>query len=190
MELDDLKHAWRNNTEHADISAKDEHLKVKIAEIIRSKRGLASNILFELVTAAFIYVIVGVVMSLYFKQVPMFIIKLIIIIFLGTLPIYYRLYLSMQWLKVIDYGKDIKSNLEEFIRYHRTTMKVYQIGGYSLTVLLFIVFITDTSFQAFEFWVRASVLCYLVICALLIKPLINRFYGRKSKVFEGFLATD
>ena len=190
MELDDLKHAWKNNTEHPEISAKDEHLKAQIAEIIRSKRGLSSNILFELIVAVFIYVIVGVVLGFYFQQVPMFIIKLVIIIFLGTLPIYYRLYLSMQWLKVIDYGRDIKSNLEEFIRYHKTTMKVYQIGGYSLIMLLFIVFITDTSFQAFEFWVRASVLFYLVICALLIKPLINRFYGRKLKVFEGFLATD
>lgn len=190
MELDDLKHAWRNNIKHPEISANDEHLKVQIAEIIRSKRGITSYIRFELVLTAFIYTVVALVVGFYFEYVPMFIIKLIVIIFLGTLPIYYRLYCLMRWLKIIDYGRDIRSNLNEFVRYYKITMRIYLVGGYTLIALLFVVFITDTSFLALEFWVRAFVLSYLVICAIFIKPIINRFYGRKIKVFEGFLVGD
>ncbi len=128
MELDDLKHAWRNNIEHPQISANDEHLKVQIAEIIRSKRGIASYIRLELVLTAFIYIVVALVVGFYFEYVPMFIIKLIVIIFLGTLPIYYRLYSLMRWLKIIDYGRDIRSNLNEYVHYYKITMRIY--GGW------------------------------------------------------------
>lgn len=190
MELDDLKHTWKNSSEQLDMSMRDERLKTRLTEITRSKHRLVSNILFEFVVATLMYAGVALTLSFYFQQVQLFIIKLIVIIFLGTLPIYYRLYLSMRWLRKIDYGRDIKSNLEEFVRYYRTTIRIYRVGGYVLIAVLFLVFITDTSFHALEAWVQASILIYLLLCALFIKPLTNRFYGRKLKVFESFKTSD
>ena len=187
MELDDLKRTWTKVPSTGSDRQSAEEFQRKLQPVIKSGSSLKRSFYIELIAAFIIYLSFLFVIVFFGSEVKSFIYKLAGITFFGTLPIYYRLYLSIRWLNRIDYGRDIKSNLFEFLIFYKTTIQVYRFGSYLVVLTLAVVFITDTSFLSQPLWLKSLILVYLGLMLLSISPLLTRFYGNRVKSFESFL---
>jgi len=180
MELDDLKQPWKEFHHQAD---HNEGPSKEVSQIIgRSRNSLRKIFRIEL--------LIGLTVCLAFLIVAAtgivfpFLYKMVAITLIVPIPIYYRLYQSIRFMERLDYGKDLKTTLTEFIAYYRTTIRIYKWGSYLMIFLIFIVFLTDSSFQQLNRWYQSATILYLGLVTLIVNPFVNRVYGSKLKSFE------
>ena len=99
----------------------------------------------------------------------------------------YRLYKAQRMIRAIDYSRDIKSNLIDFMIYYKTTLNLYRWGSYGLLTLMLLIFFMDKSFTDLDFKLQLGIVGYIILVMLLIGPYIRKAYGSKIKSMEAFL---
>jgi hypothetical protein len=186
LELDDLKNTWKNLQSNELMPEKEEWVKIK--EIIgRSRKGILTALAWEIILAIIIYISFFSVVVLFPSSISSFHYKLAIIIGLFAIPVSYRLFKSASFLKKIDYGRNIRTNLTEFLAYFKTTILFYRWGGYITISTLIVVFLTDASFRHLQLWIQVVTLVYLIIFLFALGPLIKHMYRKKIKRIEAFM---
>lgn len=185
MELDDLKEKWKSsNFNNSKLDVIDFNKVSKSIEKLR--KGIRMILIIELCIAFFIYL--GFLLAvLWGGDVKPFLYKLVIISAIGIIPIGYRLYKAQQMIYAIDYSRDIKSNLIDFLVYYKTTLNLYKWGSHALLVLLLLVFFADQSFTELSLKLQFSIAAYIFLVMLLIGPYIRKVYGSKIRSIEAFL---
>lgn len=185
MELDDLKSAWK----HLDVSSSQHTLDSKevLNLISQSHKRIKHAFVADVLIALGIWLSFVVVVIIFRQAVQLFLYKMVLTTVMFAIPIYYRLYRSIRFLTTIDYGKDIKTSLQEFIRYYKITIRYYQMGTYVMIGVLLILFFTDLSFLELALWIKGVIVLYLVLVSLLIQPLLKRIYWRKIESIESLL---
>ena len=184
MELDDFKEDWKNAVK---APFEKEGLQKKIDDLGKSGKSIRKMFVLEISIVVCIYLLFFAVVFFSAGKVEMFMYKLVVVIFFGSMPISYRLYKSQKWINSIDYSKDIKSNLTSFRRYYKKTLTIYRWTSYLLCFFLFIVLFTDSSFNALSLGLKTAVICYIIVVMLLSGPYITKVYGRRIKSIESFL---
>jgi len=186
LELDDLKNTWKKLQSDELMPEQDERRKIK--EIIgRSRKGILTALAWEIILTTIIYTSFFGVVVLFPSSISSFHYKLAIIIGLFAIPVCYRLFRSASFLNQIDYGRNIHSNLTEFLVYFKTTIRFYRWGGYITICTLIVVFFTDASFIQLQGWIQILTLAYLIVFLLVLNPLIKQMYGKKIKLIEAFM---
>lgn len=186
FELDDLKNTWKNLQSHETKPGKEERDRIK--EIIgRSRKGILTALAWEIILTIIIYISFFGVVVLFPSSISSFHYKLIVIIGLFAIPVSYRLFRSALFLKQIDYGRNIRIYLTEFLAYFKTTMQFYRWGGYITICTLIAVFFTDVSFMNLQQWIQVFTLGYLITWLLALNPLIKHMYGKKIKLIEAYM---
>lgn len=183
MELDDFKESWKN----ARYVGKDstEHDEKKIMEILSSSRkSFRKSLFIESLLSITIYVASIIVFILFGAMIGSYLFKLVIITTIFTIPVYYRMYSSYKFLKKIDYGSDIKSNLLKYLTYHKVSLQIYKWGVYFLVAVLVVVFLLDDTFMKLDFWVKSIIFGYFTFIILITGPLVSFMYGKRLKEIE------
>jgi membrane protein YdbS with pleckstrin-like domain len=187
MELDDLKKQWaKPDWNHAQ--AGHEHEADAIQAILsKSKRGIRRIFSIEMGVGLFMYVLFGVLAFWVKDSIALFLYKLVAVITVFAIPIYYRIYRSIRLLETADYGKDMKTHLSAFLTHYKITMAIYQWGSYVMIIGAMIVFYTDESFMRLSLSAKVWITVYMIVCMIITKPMVKRFYGRKVKSMEAFV---
>ncbi len=186
MELDDLKTVW--NEQSID-SHDQESERTKVMGIIKgSHRGILRSFTIDLVVAVGLNLAFVVVVFMFGSRVMPFLFKLIIAANVVAVPIYYKLYKSMMYLKHLDFGRDLKSSLESFLEYYRETLRFYKRSTVLLIVALLLLFSLDNSFQQLEFWIRMAIVFYLGIFLASTSWLVDKLYGGRIHEIESYLS--
>jgi hypothetical protein len=186
LELDDLKDTWKKL--QSDELMHEEEDRGKIKEIIgRSRKVILTSLAREIIPTTIIYLSFFGVVILFPSSISSFHYKLTIIIGLFAIPVIYRLFRSASFLKQIDYGLNIRTNLMEFLVYYKNTILLYRWGGYITICTLIVVFFTDASFIHLQLWIQALTLAYLIIWLIALNPLIKHMYGKKIKLIESYM---
>lgn len=186
MELDDLKEKWKTANFQTPFELKDT-LERRISAIERSGRGIRRLFFFEMAVAFIIYA--GFVLTVWYMadRVMSYMYKLVIVTAIAMIPIAWRMYKSQKWINSMDYTKDVRSNMVDFIRYYKLTLRLYQWGTYIIVVIILIIFYTDNDFDRLQGSIKMILVIYLGVVAALTEPYIRIMYGRRIKVFENFL---
>jgi len=184
MELDDLRGAWKT-PEKLKPEAEDREFIVRV--INRSGKGITRMMLWEGIVAIVMFSFYGVVVIFFSDRVSLFHYKLIVPIVLYAIPVYYRLYRSLQFLRNLDFSRDIRSTLQIFVKYYSTTLRFYQWGSYAALLFLLVIFLTDSQFLAVDGWIQALVIGYLILAMIVTGPFVKRMYGSKAKEIESYL---
>ena len=120
MELDDLKNAWKAQSDPRNGGAQE-----KIQNIIRrSNRGLDRMLVWEggigggvLLIALLVYLIIP-------SSFTLFQVKLIVPVIIYAVPVFYRLVRSSRFLRQMDFSGDLRSTLSEFLKYYKKTLSM------------------------------------------------------------------
>lgn len=187
MELDDLKEQWArpdwNNAQAGDDSEAN-----KIQSILsKSRSGIRRMFSIEMGIGLLMYILFGLLAFWVKDSVELFLYKLVAVITVFAIPIYYRIYRSIRLLETADYGKDMKSHLSAFLTHYKITMAIYQWGSYLMILGCLLVFYTDDSFMRQSLLAKVLITLYMILAMIITKPLVNRFYGRKVKSMEEFV---
>ncbi len=187
MELDDFRKFW-NQSEMRDASLlKERELLSKLDSYEKSGRSIRKAFLWEMLTIAVIYLGFIFVVIFLREGVESYMYKLVVVTLLGGLPVCYRLYKSQRWINNLDYSQDIKSNLEAFLVYYKTTLRLYQWCSYGTIGLLLILFFTDQAFLELDAALKAAIVIYMILFMLLTGPYIKKVYGNRVGSIEAFL---
>jgi membrane protein YdbS with pleckstrin-like domain len=187
MELDDLKEQWAKpdwNNMQANPANEADQIQ---AIISKSRRGIRKIFSIEMGIGVLMYILFGILAFWAKESVSLFLYKLVAVITVFAIPIYYRMYRSIRLLETADYGKDMKTHLSAFLTHYKITMAIYQWGSYVMIIGALIVFYTDQSFERQTLSYKIWITVYMLICMVMTKPLVNRFYGRKVKSMEAFV---
>ncbi len=185
MELDDFKSHWRHSAKDDDKSLTDTQ---EILQIIsRSKRGIQRAFLADILIATAVWLIFTLVVVFFRHIVMLFLYKMVFITVLFAIPVYYRLYKSIRFLHTIDFGKDIRTNLMEFLSYYKITLQFYLWGTYFMLFVMLGLFFTDDSFLQLPLWIKGVVVLYLALAFLFAGPLVRWMYGKKMESIERFM---
>jgi hypothetical protein len=185
MELDDLKTAWQEN---ANGSQNLESERQRVMTIISgSRRSILRSFTIDIIVGIALNLSFAIVLIMFGSHVMPFLYKLMIGANLISLPIYYKLYKSTIYLKHLDFGQDMKANLETFLDYYRGTLRFYKRSTYLLIAALLLLFFLDDSFLQLDLWIKVAVVAYLGIFAVGIGWLIDRLYGRRISQIESYL---
>lgn len=187
MELDDFKNIWSEADTMEGKTLSYERIHQILTSVRRVKKRISNRFKIEIVIALIIYMSFILVVLLYKNDVQLFLYKLVVFTFIFTTPIYFRLYKSIQFLTQVNYGRDIKSNIIEFLTYYKTTLQFYKWSSYSLILVLIVLFFTDASFLELRFELQAIIIFYLLLVLAASGPLIKKFYSRDTKPMEDFL---
>jgi hypothetical protein len=187
LELDDLKNAWKKLQSNELLPGKKECEKIR--EIIgRSRKGILTVLVWEIILTIIIYLSVFAVAVLFHSRLSSYHYKLAILVGLFAIPVFYRMSRSASFLNQIDYGRNIRTNLTEFLVYYKTTIQFYRWGGYITICTLIVVFFTDASFMNLQLWIQVMIVVYLIIVFFALAPLIKTVYGSKIKSIDIFLS--
>lgn len=183
MELDDLKNAWKAQSDPLNGGAQE-----KIRNIIRrSNRGLNRMLVWEVGIGATFLVITLVAYLLFPSRFTDLQLKLVVPIVIYAIPVFYRLMRSSRLLREMDFSGDLRSTLGEFLRYYTTTLRYYQWGTYGIILLQLVLFYTDPTFQLLSLFGKALVTVFMLLVMLIIGPFVRRFYGSKAKAIRAYL---
>ena len=186
LELDELKNTWKNLISSEPDQGKMEQKIIK--EIIgKSRKRILTAFAYEIFLTSLIYVSFFAIVILYPSSISSYHYKLVIIMALFAIPVSYRLLRSASFLNQIDYGRNIRTNLEEFLVYYKRTILFYRWGGYITIFTLIAVFLTDASFIHLQLWIQGLTLVYLIIFLLALRPLIKHMYEKKIILIETFI---
>lgn len=183
MELDDLKKDWK---ELQTVSSNEDTPEI-LAIISRSRKSVRKIFAIEILIAVAIYIGFIIMVVIYGVAVPSYLYKVVMITLLLAIPIYYRLYRSIHFLENLNFGKDMKSMLTQFLIYYKNTMKIYKWGSYLMIIFIVIAFFTDKAFMELSTLFKTIFTAYLGLLSLTISPLVNRIYGRRIKGLEQLL---
>lgn len=184
MELDDLKQAWKI-PEKLKPEAEDRDAIIRI--IHRSGKGIARMIVWEGAIAVVMFSFFAIVVIFFNDRISLFHYKLVVPIVLYAIPVYYRLYRSLQFLRNLDFSRDIRSTLKAFVGYYSTTLRFYRWGSYVALIFLLVIFLTDEKFLAIDWWIQAMVVGYLLLAMAVTGPFVKRMYGSKVRDIESYL---
>lgn len=186
MELDDLKEKWKTGTfqSHSELKVT---LEQRVSSLERSGRGIRRVFIAEMILVAIIYLAFLLLVWLMAEKVTTYMYKLVAITGIASLPIVWRMYKSQKWVTTMDYSRDIRSNMVEFLRYFKITLRLYQWSTYVIIVLILVMMFTDNDFERLQWKVKMTLVVYLFVLAALTEPYIRIVYGRRITVFEKFL---
>lgn len=187
MELDDLKEQWAKPDWNKAVDNDGKGAEEILAIIAKSKSGIRRIFSIELGVGIFMYILFAGLAFWVKDSVEIFLYKLVGVITVFAIPIYYRIYQSIRLLETADYGKDMKSHLSTFLVHYKITMAIYQWGSYLMIIGCLAVFYTDNSFNHQSLTSKILITLYMFIAMFVTKPLVNRFYGRKVKSMEEFV---
>jgi hypothetical protein len=186
MELDDLKQTWKTTTFQSPFELKDT-LQRRIGEIKSSGRGLRKVFIIEMVIIAIIYIAFMLLVWFVTERVTTYMYKLVGVTSVAMIPIAWRMYKSQKWINSMDYTKDMRSNMIEFLTYYKITLRLYQWSTYAIIVVILILFYTDSDFERLDGNIQMTLVIYLGIVAVFTEPYIRIVYRRRITVFENFL---
>ncbi len=187
MELDDLKAQWAKPDWNKAMDNGGKEVDEILTIISKSKRGIRKMLSIEMGVGVFMYLLFGALAFWVKGNVEVFLYKLVGVITVFAIPIYYRIYQSIRLLETADYGKDMKSHLSSFLVHYKITMAIYQWGSYLMILGCLTVFYTDDSFNRQSLIFKILITLYMLIAMIVTKPLVKRFYGRKVKAMEEFV---
>ncbi len=184
MELDDLKGVWKRQV----MPPPAEPDKERFRQIIqRSNRGISRILFWESVLGVAMIVFFGVSTLIFNERMHTYFIKLAIPVIVYAIPVYYRLYRSIRFLRTVDYSEDMRSTLTSFLDYYTKTIRLYVWGGYLAVLSVAVLLFTDAKFISLSILWKTIVLVYLGIAMLAIGPFARRYYGRKAKAIRQYL---
>jgi len=187
MELDDLKEKWRASAVPSSTPDIREALERKISDLRSSGRGIRRVFYIELAVAALGYVVL-LLMAIYVGERMMtYMLKIIVVTTVGSVPVIWRLYKSQLWINSIDYGQDMRSNMVAFLRYYKTTLKIYQWSCYLVIAVLLVMLYYDNDFMALDMKIRLKIIVYMLSVGVLALPYIWFLYGRRTSAIDAFL---
>jgi hypothetical protein len=186
MELDDLKEKWKSTTFQPRFELKDA-LERRISTLERSGRGIRRVFLIEMIIVSIIYAAFILLVWFMADSITSYMYKLVIVTAIATVPITWRMYKSQKWINSMDYTKDVRSNMVEFLRYYKVTLRLYKWSTYIIIALILVLFYTDNDFERLRGGIKMTLLIYLAVVAILTEPYIRIAYGRRISVFENFL---
>lgn len=186
MELDDLKEQWKTATFQSPFELK-ETLERRITKLEKTGRGLRTTFLIEMSFVVVIYV--GFILLVWFMadRVLTYMYKMVIATAIATAPIAWRMYKSQKWINSMDYSKDMRSNMVEFLSYYRITLRLYQWSSYLIIIVILLLMFTDGDFARLSPRIKTTVVIYMGAIFFLTEPYIRIVYGRRIAVFENFL---
>lgn len=187
MELDDLKKQWHQAIPNASADTVKEAIEKKISNLERSGRGIRRAFWLEMLVVSVMYLCFIGILVYFNNHVMLFIYKIIGLIGLTTIPIMVRLYRMQKRTDDIDYSKDVRSNVIEFVRYYKKSLLIYEWGSYIIVVVTALMLYFDSSFMSLELKLKGLVFGYLVVVMIITRPYIYYVYGRKVSAFEDFL---
>lgn len=187
MELDDFKTKWKEVATLGRTAIAKEDLQKMVSALSRSGRGIRLIFILELIFVVGAYSAFGLLVFFFEAKLQPYMYKLVGLTFIATLPICYRLFKSQQWINSIDYSTDIKTNLSAFLRYYKTTLKLYRWSAYFMIPLMIIVLYADTSFRQQGIALNTTIVIYIVVVLMLTGPYVRWAYGRRADSIEAFL---
>ena len=187
MELDDLKEKWKATGVSSSSVDFRETLEKKVSALRTSGRGIKRVFYFELALAAVTYIFMFGLIWYVGERMMTYMYTIMIITTLGSIPVIWRLYKSQQWINSMDHSQDMRSNVVSFLRYYKTTLRIYQWSCYVVIGICIAAMFLDADFMALTLKLKLSVIGYMVMVALLAPPYIRFVYGRRASAFEDFL---
>lgn len=187
MELDDLKTIWKAPEAN---TIGDEYDRERVMKIIQgSHRSIRRSFTSDIVVALCINLTFAIIVMIFGGAIQNFLYKLVIVTNLVSLPIYYRLYKSIQYLAHFDFGLDVRTSMSAFVDYYKRTLLLYKWATYGMIICLLVLFSLDQSFLELALWIKTVVVAYLLVFLAAAGWLLKKFYGRRISRIESYLNT-
>ncbi|HQQ98876.1 MAG TPA: hypothetical protein PLX35_16505 [Cyclobacteriaceae bacterium] len=180
MELDDFKSAWASASRQPSPPDPAELLSL----ISKTSRGIRRSAWLDASIGIAVVVFFMVMVWIYGAAVQAFQYKLVAMAILYAIPIYVRIYRSINLLNHFDFGRDLKVALTEFRNYYKGTLNFYRWSTYAMLLTTVIIFLADESFRQLSGWIQAVIFGYIGLAGILTAPLVRRMYGKELRVIE------
>lgn len=187
MELDDLKHSWKSTHDSASSDAVRQLLEQKLPSLASSGRGIRRAFVIEMSVVLVMYIVFFFLIREMSDRLMSFMYKIVGLTTVVAIPISWRLYKSQRLANTLDFGRDIRTNVIQFLTYYEKSLKMYKWGTYGMVILMFFVFYFDSDFSSLPLSLKLLVFGYLTVVILVTAPYVNWVYGRKMKAFQRFL---
>lgn len=186
MELDDLKEKWKASNVPSSTVDIREALERKVSVLKSSGRGIRRVFYIELIVALLGFVAL-IMLAKQGGGFSTWVIKLMVATLVGSTPLIWRLFKAQRWANSIDFSENMRKNMTEFVRYYKTTLRIYHWSCYVVIVIVGVLMFTDENFMALGERVHTWMIVYLACVAASATPYIWFLYGRRIKAFEDFL---
>ena len=187
MELDDFKKSWQGSPSIGNFNS-DSIDEIYIRQIISKSRSAIKKVLLkELIIGSALFIGFLLIVLFLGPKVESYFYKLVAVVFIISFPVYFRLFMSLRRLKKMDYSRDIKTNLTEFLLYNKTTIHLYQWGSLVSAIILLFIFHTDNAFLKQSFQMKILITAFIVVFGFISYFLIGKNYKSKVKAIEDYI---
>jgi len=187
MEFEDIKTLWDHSSVSDTTYFKMGDLEEKLSSVLKQKNGIELAFRIELLITAGIYTGFIIMVLLFGKSVQSFLFKMVAVVTIIAIPVFIRLYKSIQWREGLDYSRDVKSYLAERVNYFKKTLRFYRRASYSIIAITLVAFFTDASFNNLPLYLKCIIVTYLAVFAVLVGPYTKKMYGEKVALMEDVL---
>ncbi|MBW3466939.1 hypothetical protein [Arthrospiribacter ruber] len=185
MDLDQLKDVWKKAELQAATDSEEE-LRLKLQKVTSTESKLRKYFRFEITIA--LCAIVLILAIIYFSDdLEPFIYKLFSIVFLGSIPVTIRLYLSMKRIIGIKYTAQLKESITAARDHLKTTITLYYASIMVTVTALVIMSWFDNFFLQLPLAWKVGVMGYLFIFLIGSIRLVNKYYGSRLKELQALL---
>jgi hypothetical protein len=187
MEFEDIKALWDHSSVSDPTYLKMEDFEEKLSSVLKQKNRIKLSFRIELLVTAGIYTGFIITVLLFGKSVQSYLFKMVGIVTVIGVPVFIRLYKSIQWRENLDYSRDIKSYLAERVNYFKKTLRFYRWASYSIIMMTIVAFFTDASFNKLPLYLKCIIVAYLAVFVFLVGPYTKKMYGDKVALMEDVL---
>lgn len=185
MEINQLKEAWKKVEQQA-ASDSDKDLNLKLKAITSTQGKFRQYFRFEIIV--FLTAIVIAATVIYFSNdLDPYFYKLFTLVFLGSMPLNIRLFLSMKHILGIKYTSQLKDNIIATRNHLKTTIQFYYTLVISTVIALVFMSWWDNFFLKLPKAWQVGVMSYFLLFLIVSIYLIKKFYGSKLKELEVLL---
>lgn len=185
MDFEQLKDVWNKAEQQVENESNNE-LRHKLSAVTSTQQKIRQYFQYEIAIAVTGVILFGLVVY-FLVDLETYFYKLFAIIFLGSTPLNYRLYMSVKRLSNIDYSNQLQRNLILAKNHLKTTIRIY----YTVIVLTIValVFMSwgDNYFLQLPVTWQVGIMAYFLLFLISSIYWVNRLYGRRLRELRALL---
>jgi ABC-type sulfate transport system permease subunit len=188
MDFDELKNVWEQAKQQNEAESEKE-LNQILKSVTTAQHKIKRYFKLEVMVLVSIFAFFVFAVCLANDIEPYFY-KLAGIVFLGSIPLTIRIFLSLQKIMGIDFSDHLRKNLFNAKNHLKTTIVFYYSVLAVLVISLVLMSWSDNYFlQLSSFW-QAGTMFYFLLITVSYIVMVDKHYGKRLRELEELLAQD
>lgn len=185
MDFDELKNVWKQAKQQSEAES-DKELNQILKSVTTAQHKIKQYFRFELMVlvSIFGFFVLAVCLA---SDIEPFFYKLAGIVFLGSIPLTVRIFLSLRQIMGIDFSNQLRKNLLNAKNHLKTTIVVYYSVLAVLVSLLVLMSWTDEYFLQLSTLWQAGTMIYFLLITVSYVLMVDKHYGKRLRELEELL---